>query len=147
MKVEFCPSLSFLSKHITLVPYKDMQRIDFTTLKKLFVLLTGITWTEQYIKVTGITGSVFMVAGAGGEMVGPLVIGLLFDKLGPKSFLYVLFITILILVALFTIMQCFAGRHGMIREKSSDVEETDLRENGTSDCLVMQETDNDSTRA
>ena len=39
---------------------------------------------EQYVKVKGITGSVFMAAGATGEIVGPIIIGTLFDRFGPS---------------------------------------------------------------
>ena len=115
---------------------------ETSTSRNYSFYLSGITWTEQYIKVTGITGSVFMVACAGGEMVGPVVIGVLFDKLGPKSFLYIMCLANVILVALFITMQCFAGKHGKRHEKPPKVEKTCLHENGTADRLVMQEPEN-----
>ena len=59
---------------------------ETSTSRNYSFYLSGITWTEQYIKVTGITGSVFMVACAGGEMVGPVVIGVLFENLNLSHF-------------------------------------------------------------
>ena len=69
-----------------------------------------------------------MAAGAIGEMIVPVIIGTLIDKLGPKSFLYVICTAVLALVVVFIIMQCFAGKHGMRDVKPSEPEKSGLHE-------------------
>ena len=102
------------------------------------ILFSGITWTQQYIPVSGILGTVFMIAGSVGEMVGPAVIGLLFDKVGPKSFLYVLSFAMSMLVTLFVILQCFAMRHGKRQAIPPSIKESMKEDNDISEGLMVQ---------
>jgi fucose permease len=76
------------------------------------IFATGITWTERYIKVTGSVGSVFMIAGAGGEMAVPVFVSVFFRLYGPGSFSYILFIVAVSLLLLFICMQLVASHRG-----------------------------------
>lgn len=80
---------------------------------------TGISWAEQYVDVAGRFCSVFMVGGAGGELVGPPLVGVLFVQVGPMAFIYVAFTTACLILAMFSIMCLVASRHGLRYEEST----------------------------
>ena len=62
--------------------------------------------------MTGRIGSVFVVAGAAGELLGPAVISILFKGIGPWSFMYVMFGASCLVALMLTVMQIVANRHG-----------------------------------
>jgi fucose permease len=78
---------------------------------------SGILWAESYIEITGAASSVFLAASSTGGMVGPALTGYLMDEFTHMCFVYVLFSTSLLSIAIYTGAVIFANKSGVQRSK------------------------------
>ena len=91
---------------------------------------TGIVWAEKYMAVTGKATAIFVVGSALGEMLVPLVTGLLFNWKSEMWLFYTILSGVLVSLILFIIMQNLASNMGdkyqSLRLGAIDAEETDV---------------------
>ena len=80
--------------------------------------------------MTGRIGSIFVVASSFGELLGPVIISLLFKGVGPWSFMYVMFGASCLVALLLTAMQIVAYQHGERYVKKKTEEPQELCEDG-----------------
>jgi len=53
---------------------------------------TGVTWLDTHIKIEGVVSAIFMIAGATGDMIGPVVLTSLYSVYGLGSFPYLILV-------------------------------------------------------
>eukprot|EP01147_Barroeca_monosierra_P006703 gene6703-9457_t len=71
------------------------------------VFPSGYHMVESYMDLTTTTTSVFVVGAALGEMLLPLMVGILFDSQGPKTFPVVIVGVIIAATVVFAFMSCW----------------------------------------
>ena len=75
------------------------------------IYATGITWTEQYIKVTESVGAVFGLGGAVSDLYGPLLFVYLMEHVTYMSYVYLQFAILCLLLVLMCVMQFMANTY------------------------------------
>ncbi|XP_048584285.1 major facilitator superfamily domain-containing protein 4A isoform X2 [Nematostella vectensis] len=105
------------------------------------VFPSSVALVEQYFDITGTITCMFVVSAAIGEMVIPLVVGKVFDSLGPVSFLVVG--TILCFTALGAYLAVLISGKGFSAHKQSvrqEVELTPQDDNGENTIDTLDDT-------
>lgn len=96
------------------------------------IFATGITWTERYVKISGAVGTIFLIAGATGEIVGPLILSAMYKRFGIEAFVYIMFTATAITLVFYALLQAVAYKRGERyiekEEKNNRVESNDEEE-------------------
>jgi len=76
---------------------------------------TGVLWISEAIPVTGRVAAIMIIGYAIGGMIGPMIVGTLFESSTPMWFVYIVVVTSVIHVILFFNMMVFVHRcHGRL---------------------------------
>lgn len=77
---------------------------------------SGMHLVEEFIDVTGSAASLIVVASALGEMLFPLIVGALFDNIGPLTMMQFIFAACIAALSLFVVLYCW-GTSGVKKFK------------------------------
>ena len=102
------PLLLFAHSHVSVLWISSIAL--GLTMSTIFA--TAITWTERYVNLSGGVGTIFLTAGATGEIVGPLILSALYKRYGIKGFVYIMFSASAITLVFYLLLQAVAYRKG-----------------------------------
>ena len=109
------PLLLFVHSHVSVLWLSSIAL--GLTMSTIFA--TAITWTERYVNVSGGVGTIFITAGATGEIVGPLILSALYRRVGIEGFVYIMFSASAITLFFYVLLQAVAYKKGERYIKSS----------------------------
>ena len=89
------------------------------------IYATGISWTEKFVKVSDGTSVIFTASASAGEMVGPVVFSFMYDRFGAGCFVYIMFTSASVVLAIYIILLIAATRQGERFIKNNQHEEGD----------------------
>ena len=75
---------------------------------------SGITWVENYLCVSEGVGAIFMIGDAVGEMIGPIIVGYMFETISPMWFVYIIFACVCLCSVVFIAMCLVIEVYGQI---------------------------------
>ncbi len=90
------------------------------------IFATGITWSSQYIDVSGRVGTIFNMAFAVGEMTTPVLLNVLYDSHGMKSFVYIMLCASSLELIIYSLLQMYASCSSKGREERDDISQHSL---------------------
>ena len=102
------PLLLFAHSHVSVLWLSSIAL--GLTMSTIFA--TAITWTERYVNVSGGVGTIFITAGATGEIVGPLILSALYRRVGIEGFVYIMFSASAITLFFYVLLQAVAFKKG-----------------------------------